>query len=462
MTRAADLLELMRLAGRRGAVRAVLGWLGRRTGGAVALVAADGSVLASSPDRPGAAVAAAVTELHRRGMPSGVVGGPGGRTVHVVTLGREPYLTLDCRDSHRHGTLLADAARVLGLCWQLEEAERAGRRMESVEAHSREAVLHLLMIGSVAAAHRIAGAMGPRLPSPVRVYVVECQERRRPTVAERLTRLADGQAWIVRCPVRLNHLIALVPAGTDEWERTIVQEVPECRVGVSDEVALRETSLGYEQAFHALAVARSAPDGRARFSRHVGLAPLLGPEGARWAAELLRPCLAYEPARQADPGAEELLGTLGSWLAFGTMASRHLKIHRNTLAARLRLIQGLLELDLAGSLADQSAAWLALRLNTPHPPETGRPADLPTLLAAPGARTWARAQLGPLGSATGTVRAWLRADARLPAAAAELGISAPGARKRLARAEEKLGRSLLHAPSAKYELWLAMTALGEL
>ncbi|AXI78486.1 helix-turn-helix domain-containing protein [Peterkaempfera bronchialis] len=461
-TRAEDALALVRLAGRRGAVQAVLEWLGRRTGGAVALVAGDGSVLASSPHRPSDEALAAVRESYRRGMPSGVVGGPGARIVHLVALGREPYLVLDGCESHRHGTLLADAARILGLCRQSEEAERLRRRTELTEARSREAVLHLLMGGGVAVAHRIAGAMGARLPSPVRVYIVECPKRRRPAIAERLARSMGGQAWIVPCPVRFNHLIALAPAGTRPWEQAIVEQVPECRVGASDEVALRETPLGYEQAFHALAVARGVPDRWARFSRNIGLAPLLGPEGAYWAGELLGPCLSYQPARRTDPGAEELLATLGSWLAFGTGASRHLKIHRNTLAARLRLIKALLALDLPASLAAQSAAWLALRLHTGYPRPTGRPADLPTLLAAPAAQTWAHVQLSPLGSATDTVRAWLRADARLPETAADLGISLPGARKRLLRAEERLGRSLLHAPSAKYELWLAMSASGAL
>ncbi|WP_174556418.1 helix-turn-helix domain-containing protein, partial [Streptomyces hygroscopicus] len=121
-----------------------------------------------------------------------------------------------------------------------------------------------------------------------------------------------------------------------------------------------------------------------------------------------------------------------------------------------------------------SAAWLALRLYTAPqaaaalaqaPPEPA--ATLDAVLGTPAAGTWARAQLRPLeqaGPATGleTVRTWLRADARLPAAAAALGISLPGARKRLTRAEDALGRSLLTAPSAKYELWLAMRALGSL
>ncbi|WP_143676165.1 helix-turn-helix domain-containing protein, partial [Streptomyces milbemycinicus] len=95
------------------------------------------------------------------------------------------------------------------------------------------------------------------------------------------------------------------------------------------------------------------------------------------------------------------------------------------------------------------------------------PASLDALLSSPAAELWARAQFGPLDEAgpaavPETVRAWLRADARLPAAATALGISLPGARKRLARAEEALGRSLLRAPSAKYELWLALRASGSL
>ena len=462
-TRAEDALTLVRLAGRNRGVAGVLDWLAGRTGGTVAVVAGDATVLAAAPHHPGPELRDAVAALHRRRMPSGVTGGSGENTVHVVALGDGgPYLALEHTGSHRHGTLLADTAHILRLCWRLEESERERRRMASVDAHSREAVLHLVMIGSVAAAHRVAGALGSGLPNPVRIYLIEVPETRRPVIARRLARLADGRAWIVPCPVRDNHLVALVPAGADLWEHEIVDEVPECCVGVGDEVVLQEAAHGYEQAFHALAVARSAPTRRARFGRHIGLSPLLGPEGAGWAARLLEPCLTYEPSRRTGPGPEELLATLGSWLSFGTLSCVHLKIHRNTLAARLRLVEGLLGMEITRSLADQSAAWLALRLHARHPAFTGSAESLDALLAVPAARTWAQAQIAPLDSATGTVCAWLRADARLPATAAGLGISLPGARKRLTRAEEKLERSLLHAPSAKYELWLAAKALGML
>ncbi|MBH5335170.1 helix-turn-helix domain-containing protein [Streptomyces pactum] len=367
-------------------------------------------------------------------------------------------------------------------------------------------------------------------------------------MAARISRTARGRAWIVPCPVRPNHLIALVPVDTGAQEpdrpdatdatdvtdrtggaagpgrtvpgacaarpdgsaaatagsasprgtepgrtpepghdpepgaagdedpvagldRVITRQIPGCRVGVSAEVPLRDTPIGYEQAFHALAVARNAPEGCASFGRHTDITVLSGPQGRAWAADLLGPCLRHVPPRRADPGPQELLGTLGSWLTFGGAATRHLKIHRNTLAARMRLLDELLGLDLGHSLADQSAAWLALQLHaTAHwhaPVPEGTSATLSDVLGTTAARIWAQAQLLPLERSNvtagpETVRVWLAADARLPAAAAELGISLPGARKRMARAEEALGRSLLRAPSAKYELWLAMRALRRL
>jgi hypothetical protein len=462
--RAADALALVRLVSGPGAVGAVLEWLARRTGGAAALVAGGGSVLAAAPCHPGREVVGAVGELYRRGTPSGVAGRDRGRTVHMVALGRDPYLVLEGRDGDRYGTLLADAARLLELSLRSEEYTRERYRMDQARARGREAVLHLLVAGDVTLAHRVAGAMGDRLPGPLRVCVVESPRRERVAAAARLEAAADGAAWIVPCPVRSRHLIALVRTEVDHWEERVLEEIPECRVGMSAEIALRETAVGYEQAFHALAVARKTPERCSRFGEHDGLGSLLGPAGARWAVELLNPVLAHEPGRRSAPAGEELLDTLASWLTFGAAAAHHLKIHRNTLTARLRLVEQLLELDLLTGVGARSTAWLALRLRTAHaPPPTADPAALPALLAGPAVRTWAHARVDVLSPAVAdAVIAWLAADTCLTGAATALGLSPPGLRKRLVRAEGVLGRSLLNAPTAAYELWLAYVALGRL
>ncbi|WP_349345189.1 PucR family transcriptional regulator [Streptomyces rapamycinicus] len=425
--RADDVLALARLATRRGAVREMLGWLARRTGGPAVLVGDTGRVLAGPGGEHDPAVARlavgaaaeAAVELHRRGAASAVLGGGEGPPVHLIALDTGPrtYLAVVGPDAPHCGMLLADAARTLALCWRLEQSERARRRIESAEEHSREAVLHLLMVGSVPAAQRIAGALRPALPTVVQMYVIECPHARRREIVRRIDREAEGGAWIVPCPVRPNHVLALVPpepgpgpatvrgdphAGPAPLDLLIVRLVPECRVGVSAAVALRDTPTAYEQAIHALAVARNAPGRRAGFGGDVDVTVLAGPEGCAWASELLAPCLRYTPARRADPGPQELLGTLGSWLSFGGAASRHLKIHRNTLAARMRHLDELLGVEVSRSLAAQSAAWLALRLHTAPqaaaaraqaPP--GRTATLDAVLGTTAAGTWARAQLRP-------------------------------------------------------------------
>ncbi|MFE3287436.1 helix-turn-helix domain-containing protein, partial [Streptomyces sp. NPDC059233] len=155
-----------------------------------------------------------------------------------------------------------------------------------------------------------------------------------------------------------------------------------------------------------------------------------------------------------------------AWLNFTSHATRLLKIHRNTLAGRLKLVEALLGLDLA-RLADQSALSLALRL-TPGGSGPGagaeRAGDLDGVLRDPRLTDWARAHLGPLTGpdappgARATVRVWLEHDAQLVPTAAALGISVPGARKRLTRVEALLERSLLQSPSARHDLWLAHRA----
>ncbi|MGW1665737.1 helix-turn-helix domain-containing protein, partial [Streptomyces microflavus] len=88
---------------------------------------------------------------------------------------------------------------------------------------------------------------------------------------------------------------------------------------------------------------------------------------------------------------------------------------------------------------------------------------LDEVLRRPAVQEWAARQLAPMGGPAGpaaeeTLRAWLGCEGRLGPTAAELGISVPGARKRLTRLETVLQRSLLRPPSARYDLWLALRA----
>ncbi len=490
--RADDLLRMHRLA-RTGGTAELLRWLAGRAEGWAGLVGPDGTVLHAAARTAGAMVpdvaglvaegASALTERGLRAysvdtgaytallFPLGVspagVGDPAADVLAVVT--PRPVAT-------GLSMLLADVVLPLSLCLQAETLERKRRRVDLAESRGREAVLHLLMTGQLSIAQQVAGALRPRLPDPVRVCVVECSGGGRDEVARVCVDADGGRSWIVRCPVYARHLILVMPAeeasepGAVPTDETVAARVGDCVVGVSEPVPLADTATGYRQAFHALAVARELPTRHARFGASPDPALVVGPAGRRWADELLNPLLTHVPRRPQDPGSQELLATAVSWLAFSSHATDHLKVHRNTLAARLRLIGELLGLDLH-RLAGQAALDLALRVRStpapacaPEPAQSGSPASgtsevaagLDAILVRPAVREWADQQLAPVLGAEETLRTWLRCEGRLGPAAAELGISVPGARKRLTRLETALQRSLLRPPSARYDLWLAL------
>ncbi|NED03994.1 PucR family transcriptional regulator [Streptomyces sp. SID6648] len=481
---------------RTGGTAELLRWLAGRAEGWAGLVGPDGTVLHAAARTAGAMVpdvaglvAEGASALNQRGVqaysvdtgaytallfPLGVsspgVGDPGAPVLAVVTP-RPVAAGL--------ATLLADVVLPLSLCLQAETLERKRRRVDLAESRGREAVLHLLMTGQLSIAQQVAGALRPRLPDPVRVCVVECSGGGRDEVARVCADADGGRSWIVRCPVYARHLILVMPAeaeteapepGAVPPDEAVAARVGDCVVGVSEPVPLADTATGYRQAFHALAVARELPTRHARFGVSPDSALVVGPAGHRWADELLNPLLTHVPRRAQDPGSQELLATAASWLAFSSHATDHLKVHRNTLAARLRLIGELLGLDLH-RLADQAALDLALRVRstpapacTPELTQSGSPASgtseaaggLDEILVRPAVRDWADQQLAPVLGAEETLRTWVRCEGRIGPAAAELGISVPGARKRLTRLETVLQRSLLRPPSARYDLWLAL------
>ncbi|WP_176740430.1 PucR family transcriptional regulator [Streptomyces sp. Ncost-T10-10d] len=478
---------------RSGGSQELLRWVSGRAEGWAGLLDGDGTVLhcvTRTADRTGVEAAALATEGVRELASLDAHSFSFDKGPHTALLFpldgppnvSPPFLAVVAPRPLPDGlvTLLSDVVLPLAMCWAAETVERRRRRVDLAESRSREAVLHLLMTGQLSIARQVAGALKPTLPDPVRVCVVECPGGRRDEVARICAELSGGRSWIVRCPVYARHLILVVPAGPDVAEQQlglrVADVVDECVVGVSEDVPLSDTATGYRQAFHALAVARGLPARHARFGSAPEAALVAGASGAQWADALLNPLLTHLPRRSHDPGSQELAATLSSWLAFSSHATQHLKIHRNTLAARLRLIGKLLGLDL-NRVADQAALDLALRIRaTPTVLRTVGPAGatpasprrLDDILRGPAVQEWAAQQLRPLTASRSsltaadpraTLRTWLECEARLGPTAATLGISVPGARKRLARLESILQRSLLQTPSARYDLWLAFRAL---
>ncbi|MEU8591612.1 helix-turn-helix domain-containing protein [Streptomyces sp. NPDC048664] len=470
--RADDILAMQRAARGRGS-GALLRWLAGRTGARLLLVGSDGAVLTSEGGCEAADIALAqqaADELNARNLDS-VVLDVGCRTIVIVPLGGDaPVLAAITPQPLPDGLplLLADASLLLELCWRLEHAEGQGRRLELTEARTREAVLHLLMNRHVATARQIANLLRPVLPDMMRFHVVESSSPRgREDVARRCTRLAPG-AWVVPCPVYHDHVLVLAPAEPPETASalaaTLAGALDDCLVGVSDIVPLHDTAIGYEQAFRALVAARCRAGRWAAFADHPDLVLVMGTELQQWARHLLAPLRSYVPRRPQDPDSAELSVTTASWLAFSTQAAALLKIHRNTLSARLRQVETLLALDL-DRLPDQAVLHLALRAQTPQTgevaPPPNPPAPLDDLLTRPAVLLWARDLLRPIDeSGLGpTLDSWLRHDGRLAPTAAELSLSTTAARKRLTRLEELLQRPLLRPPSARHELWFARRAL---
>lgn len=363
------------------------------------------------------------------------------------------------------GELITDAARLLWLRWRTDSARGALRRVDDSVTAIREVVLHLLMLGRQDDAQRVADTLRPRLPESVTVCVIESAVSARDAVVARISEATGDRAWIVRCPVYVEHTIVLAPGdrpdGAVRQVRGLAAEQPGVRAGASQVVPLHDVGTGYAQAFHALAVARNGSGTVEVFTAQRDLVSLLGPAARAWAERTLSGLLDFEPRRAQDPDSGALLSTLGSWLNFGTGAARQLKIHRNTLTARMRHVERILGSDLR-DIGTQSRLHLALQLL--GPPRGLRAADdgteLLELLTTAEVRAWAHRQLAPLLAAEGhllaTLRAWLDGDARLEPAAATLGLSVPAARKRLLRIEGVLERSLLHGPSARYELYFAL------
>jgi sugar diacid utilization regulator len=470
-----DLKSMLQAVVKRDGTAELLRWLARRIKGTAVLLDSSGAVARSFPDCPDRVLREIGGQINR--VISGEWGaaafsGPSSswwaRMASTDATRGGPALLVTAQappPSPDDGVLIAHAAALLHLCWQADERDRA-------TYHIREAVLHLLFAGQTAAARRVAGAMKPDLAQTVHVYLVEGPVAARNAIADRCDAACGGRAWIIRCPVYRRHVIILCPSDDSEApDDGLVSTLREAAgadviIGAGDIVPLREVGVGYEMAYHALAVARHRPDRYAHFTRSDDLAAVLPPGARLWAEKELSRLLSYAPARPRDPDGEELLATLRSWLDFRGAAWRQLKVARSTLWERIGHIEILMDRDLS-QLPVQAELHLALKLlNRPGGDTAGAAPGLDELLATPAARQWAQMTLAPLAKGKDrqlldTVRAWLAADTRQETAATALGISDRGLRRRLLRAEQRLGRSLTGGPSARHDLQLALRVRGE-
>lgn len=452
-------------------LRRLLRWLARRIDGSVGLLGETGESVADCPELPAwlyteaADLISSVVDQRCRSASSEV----GGYAVRVLAIDPDATLVVAKHGdlSPEAGTAIADAASLVRLRWRAEQADHRRREVALAESFTREAIFHLIIVGNLDGARRAAVALRQRLPDLLRVCLIDGAVGNKDNEPARLcSEATGGSAWILPCPVYPNYLIVLAPVEPDETSsrldaalRTLAANRTDLRIGVGQAVVLRQTGVGYEQAFHALAVARTGPTRFAEFTARTELVTLLGAEGRGWASGVLSPLLEFVPERGQDPDANELISTLRSWLGFHTRAAAQLKIHRNTLTARIHHIERILDRDLT-DLATQAQLHLALRLIDYAGGSLSREhKGLEALLATRPVRAWAHTLLAPLAaneSLLTTLRAWLEHNTRLEATAAALGVSVPGARKRLARIEHLLGRSLLAGPSARYDVLIAL------
>ncbi|MFK0117493.1 helix-turn-helix domain-containing protein [Streptomyces sp. NPDC090994] len=467
-------------------VRALVDWLGRQLGAEVALIDRAGEVEVATarlaPDllagvRPVlarlsgghlAAVAAQVGAVHVR---CEALGRQVPRPVLVVA-GPAP-LTRESLELASHVGAMVEVVR------RARQTDDLALRYQQAAARLRLAVFMALMTGEPTLARRMtAGAVPPLLDAErLRVHLLRCPpaDRGRLIDAHQDASGYHGPALMVRCPVYDDHVIGLLPldpgggdgadAGLAAHLRALVRDNPHYALGISAPVPLPGTARAYDQARHALAVARHTPE---RIADHRGRPPLAG---------LLprRPALAWARAFLAPVGAapQLTLDITGLALHFPRSGvARLLDVSRNTVTAHLRRVEHALGLDLQDP-RDRADLALALAVTDLPPPdappdgatvaESGAGPTVDALLSTEAAVTWARGFLEPLRTGADrtvrrTLRAWIEAGTDAQRTARDLGISRATVRAHLCTAERLLARSLLAPGPGIHELVHAFRA----
>ncbi|TDC46878.1 PucR family transcriptional regulator [Actinomadura sp. KC345] len=461
-------------------------WLHQRIGAVVVLADGEGEIALSSGEFPEDAMAALRPLLRdlsneRLGAAAAQVGslhvrcealGRGASRPVLVVAGSSP-LTGEAVMLASHTATVLDALRRIG------SSNALVTRHARVTNRMRVAIFTALMVGDPALARRMtADAVPPLLEADrLRVLVLRCPSGDRARLAEtRQDRFGyHGRGLLLHCPVYDDHLICLTAEDEDEKDeggdgalepllRSWVRDNPAYALGISAVHPLHATEAAYDQARHALAVARHVPDRIAVYRGQATLARLLPRDDAlAWAQHVLQP-MGLAPRLTVE--------VLRLSLALPRSGvARLLGISRNTVNAHLRRAENLLGVDLQGTCG-RAQITLALAITDPPPPHTGTtpgergPApSLARLLSNEVAVTWAHNFLKPLrdgGNLTvyETVRHWVQADTDAQRTARDMGISRNTVRARLRVAERRLSLDLLVPSPGIHDLVHALRIIG--
>lgn len=475
-------------ATRRGDPCGVLEWLAEAAGGIALLLDARGSVTSWAPatGTPEVSIPAEQTAALASGPERYAALTVGAQAVRLYALGvhaPHPVLALasERRDVlQRAGQAITAGVAVLELLLSAQRADADRGRLEQATTALRVAVLQLLMDGHVLLAARTARFLCPALfeAAAVRLYLLDHGEAGRDAAEAACHAAAGGGALVVRCPVDHEHLIIIAaePDGRDNGRgdgsddvvdvgtalRAFVAQRPGYWLGASCPTTLDKTEAAYVEASRALAVARNVPERFAVYEQANDLALILDSGPARQWARAFTERLEELPASCR----EDIVNTVRLAMAFGRSgAARLTGLHRNTVAARIVRVCGLLEVDFT-QLYDRAVLDLALRIrDLPRAPSGVQPVlDVDEILAAPAARQWAEILLSRLDAGCRNLRrtltAWVASNAHVESAARTLDLHYLTVLDHLHAAEKLLQRPLLVGTNGEGGAELAGTQDG--
>ncbi|MFG3322445.1 helix-turn-helix domain-containing protein [Streptomyces sp. NPDC048171] len=465
-----ELLRQLRPRGGQDVIldpQGLIDWVGRHIRAEIALVDRAGEVeVATARFAPEvlSGLQPVLTQLSS-GQLAAAASQPGGFHVRCEALGRHvprPVLVV--------GSLLPVTREALALAShvgalvevlrQARQADDLALRYQQVASRLRLAVFMALMAGNPTLARRMtAGALPPLLDAErLCIHLLRCPpaDRGRLIAAYEDASGYHGRGLMVRCPVYDHHLICLLPVEHDDDNdnvggglavslRALVRDDPRYALGIGAPVPLPATARAYDQARHALAVARHTPERIAHYHDQPQLAGLLPRQQAlAWAHAFL------DPISTAPQLTLDITSLALNFPRAGV--ARLLDISRNTVTAHLRRVQDALGLNLLDPRSRAELA-LALAVNDLPPPDVNAAAEqaptpsVDSLLSTEAAITWAHAFLQPLQTGADravqrTLQAWIQADTDAQRTAHNLGISRTTVRAHLRAAEQLLKRSL--------------------